>query len=289
LSNRFEARCKTQLTSLLLLYRAVPLNVDFVIHRNGEWMMLMLGENILSLLIVDVEHEGKAFYTIFYCGLLTVILLQLLHFQSQPHEADLHAMRRSKNRGIIWGIVQNVYSLALVTLSASFSFFVLFSDDSNDRELLERRLATEVDEGSVRREAANLFSGALAVIFLSLDVMNLLHLGTEEILKRSVVENKVKIAAIFACAMRVGVIVFTGTISQWTENPKHITMTGLLCVIGELTMRKFGLIYLKDSQSTIEGAVTNNEKENSTPNDDDESLEAPWPNVMHARAQPEME
>jgi hypothetical protein len=271
------------------LYRAVPLNVDFVIHRNGEWMMLMLGENILSLLIVDVEHEGKAFYTIFYCGLLTVILLQLLHFQSQPHEADLHAMRRSKNRGIIWGIVQNVYSLALVTLSASFSFFVLFSDDSNDRELLERRLATEVDEGSVRREAANLFSGALAVIFLSLDVMNLLHLGTEEILKRSVVENKVKIAAIFACAMRVGVIVFTGTISQWTENPKHITMTGLLCVIGELTMRKFGLIYLKDSQSTIEGAVTNNEKESSTPNDDDESLEAPWPNVMHARAQPQME
>jgi hypothetical protein len=254
--------------------------------------MLMLGESILSLLIVDIEHAGKEFYSVFYCALLTVVLLQLLHFQSQPHDADLHVLRRSKNRGILWRLLQGVYSMALVTLSASFTFFLLFSDDSSstgNSRLRERRLVTEVDEEAVGDEAAHLFSGALAVIFLSLDVMSLLHVGAEEIRKRCMINGKVKIAAILTFAMRFGIILATGTISQWTKNPNGVTMAGLVFVFVELAMRKFGSIYLKRHQSTVEGAATNSEKENGTPDDNEESLEAPWPNVMQARAETEIE
>lgn len=44
----------------------VPMNVDFALHRNGEWIMLMLGESIFSLLIVDVPNETTEFHITFY-------------------------------------------------------------------------------------------------------------------------------------------------------------------------------------------------------------------------------
>jgi hypothetical protein len=242
----------------------------------------MLGESVLSLLIVDVEREGKEFYTVFYCAILTVILLQLLHFQSQPHEADLHASRRSKNRGVLWSLIQNVYSLALVTLSSSFSFFLLFSDDSSHRMLQKRILSTEVDEEAVGDEAANIFSVSLALVFLSLDIMSLLHLGSEEIRKRCFVNTKVKVFAFFGFIVRLGLIIFTATISQWTRNPKHISSIGLLCVFGELTMRKFGSLYFRHQQSFSDGSES---KKMEVAQDDDDSQEASWPNVLHARAE----
>ena len=111
-----------------------------MIHRSGEWMMLMLGESIFSLLIVDVKDKGVDFYLVFYFSLLTVILLQLLHFQSEPHQADIHAARRNKNAGMIWASIQYVYSLSLVTMGASsfvcneISIFQYF-DEYFDKDL----------------------------------------------------------------------------------------------------------------------------------------------------------
>lgn len=64
-------------------------------HSNVR-IMLMLGESVFSLLIV-APLEDPDYYTSFFCSLLTVILLQYLHFKSQPEAADHHAMRRSKN------------------------------------------------------------------------------------------------------------------------------------------------------------------------------------------------
>ena len=96
--------------------------------------MLMLGESILSLLIVDVPGEDTDYFATFYCCLMTVILLQYLHFRSQPHSADDHAMRRDKNAGWAWSLTQFVYSASLIALGAAFTIFVLdFSyDEDND-------------------------------------------------------------------------------------------------------------------------------------------------------------
>ena len=44
------------------------MNIDFAIHRNGEWIMLMLGESIFSLLIVEVPADSNDYYTTFFCG-----------------------------------------------------------------------------------------------------------------------------------------------------------------------------------------------------------------------------
>src|SRR5210317_2264423 len=111
------------------------MNVNFTIHRDGEWTMLMLGESILSLLIVDIPVEDKDYFTTFYCGLLTVIFLQYLYFRSLPHVADDHAIRRSKNRGMFWLLSWFAYSASLVGLGAGFTIFVLsFSLEEEDKE-----------------------------------------------------------------------------------------------------------------------------------------------------------
>jgi hypothetical protein len=57
--------------------------------------MLMLGESVLSLLIVDVTATSD-YYKAFFSGILSITLLEFLHFRSQPHEEDDHALRRSK-------------------------------------------------------------------------------------------------------------------------------------------------------------------------------------------------
>jgi hypothetical protein len=38
--------------------RQVPMNINFSLHRWGEWIMLMLGESVLSLLIVTVKVQS---------------------------------------------------------------------------------------------------------------------------------------------------------------------------------------------------------------------------------------
>ena len=72
----------------------------------------MLGEAVLSLLIVDAP-EGSEYFIAFYSGILTITLGQYLHFQSQPHHANDHAMRRNKNAGILWRGMNIVYSVQL--------------------------------------------------------------------------------------------------------------------------------------------------------------------------------
>jgi Bacterial low temperature requirement A protein (LtrA) len=76
----------------------VPMNLEFVTHRFGEWTMLMLGESVLALLIVEQSHNLTRYYTTFYAGIITVTLFQYLYFRSQP-EVDDHAMRRAISGG----------------------------------------------------------------------------------------------------------------------------------------------------------------------------------------------
>jgi hypothetical protein len=52
----------------------VPMNISFTIHRYGEWTMLMLGESVLSLLIVEVA-EGSSYYKTFFSGIISITLL----------------------------------------------------------------------------------------------------------------------------------------------------------------------------------------------------------------------
>lgn len=266
---------------LILVYctfvrRAVPMNIDFVIHRSAEWTMLMLGDSILSILVVVVTKEGGDFFSVFYSSLLSVILLQLLYFQSQPHAADSHAVRRGKNSGILWNMLQHVYSLALVMLGGAFTFILLLSDEGRGRiRFLEGVNSTKSDA----EVAACLFGGTLAVVFFSVDAMTVLHLGMEECQHRCGLKGQKNFKVIALVAMRIGIIGFTATLSYWVTKPKDLAIIGLCCVLAQLVLRKFGSICLPNTQKNTQAGKKDHEIA-----DDSETGEARWPNVAHARA-----
>jgi hypothetical protein len=249
------------------------MNVDFSIHRYGEWTMLMLGESILSLLIVDVPDEGTDYYATFYCSLLTVIFLQYLHFRSMPHAADDHAMRRSKNRGMGWVLFKYMYSCALVALGSAFTLFASsFSYEIDETGTQHRKvMATTMmmgaqDDfssgrqlaggggGSVTREefdrmeqtAAHLFSIALTIVFFGLDGMSFMSVGWEGCKARvhCTTTFKYNLKGLVLVLVRTGLLVFCATLSQWMTDPKVLAGTGLGITIGQIITRKLGMRYL---------------------------------------------
>jgi len=220
-------------------HRTIPMNVGYFIHRIGDWIMLMLGESIFSLIIVDIPNETPAFRVTFYCGILTVVMLMYLHYESEPHDADTHAMRRSKDAGVVWNIVVHIYSFALISLGAAFTFFLTnFDNDQN-----YRRLAGGNDDGTdietLRQKSANLFCISLAIIFACYDGMTALHIGYTAASKRlGSTERKTWIAV----ALRAAVIPFTATICLWETDPTHLSYIGLLIMVVQVLLRKLGIV-----------------------------------------------
>jgi hypothetical protein len=209
--------------------RTVPMNIDFLQHRYGEWTMLMLGYGILSLLMVDVAFETPDFYSTFYCGVLTIILLQYLHFQSQPLHANQHAFRRSKNAGIGFFCIFQVYSFALMAVAASYTFFLTY----------EERKTT----------SGKLFSVSLAIVFACLDIMVLFHMGISEAQHRCVCQesHRWNIKGLAVILLRCTLLGFTATLSFWQFLPENLSALGLACVALQLVLRKSGAKYLNHS------------------------------------------
>jgi len=274
----------------------VPTNVDFTIHRHGEWTMLMLGESILSILIVDVPHESGEYFATFFCALITVALIHNLHFRSQPHGADGHAMRRNKDAGIAFTWIQFVYSLALVALGAAFTIFLLFfSTDTGRRLELEpptsqRFLAggseSKYDQYELRERGAHLFSISLAIIFFSLDVTSLLHIGLEDSRKRCVCrESKKKNTKGYLLLLtRAVVIVVAATLSFWLEEVEQLTEAGMVLCLLQITLRVLGNKYFPEPAARGHGHGHDHEGDPYEKNDAQqqpseekaESINSPW-------------
>ena len=132
--------------------------------------------------------ESEDYYATFYCGILTVILLQYLHYRSQPHDPDSHAMRRHKNAGIWWSFTNTLYSAALICVGVSYKLF-LYDFTFEYRRLEEATTTTDtrflagqsalsgMPTEERQQAAANVFSASTAIVFFCLDAMLLLHHG----------------------------------------------------------------------------------------------------------------
>jgi Bacterial low temperature requirement A protein (LtrA) len=116
----------------------VPINLEFVIHRIGEWVMLMLGESVLSILTSKGEDSWQ--YSIsFFCGLLTITILQYLFFRSQPSEAKDHAMRRSQWGEFLWMYMHTIYSAYLILVGCSYKMMLSLDEMEEEADKNGRR------------------------------------------------------------------------------------------------------------------------------------------------------
>jgi len=241
--------------------RSVPMNIDFVIHRYGEWTMLMLGESVLSLLIVNDSSasKGREFYTTFYVGMVSVILLQYLYFKSQPHSPDRHAMRRSRNAGICFSFANQIYSASLILVGVSYKLIsteysseydtVDYETEGGDGHRLlggssssyPEKLSTSERQSRI----ATLFGLALGVVFITLDIMIIAHNGFASSRDRCYCKaGKVQYIGIFVVVIsRVLICAFIMTLSQYYYTPHVVAWLGLGTIVMQVSVRFLGKIY----------------------------------------------
>jgi hypothetical protein len=256
----------------------------------------MLGESVLSLLIVDAP-EGSNYYLTFYAGVLTVILLQYLHFRSQPHHADDHALRRNKDAAMIWRGMFIVYSLALVCVGVSYKLFMYeFTYEDQHRRLWEDWWGEDMDErflagggGSSlspeqrRQSSANVFCVSMALVWFCQDSLLFLHNGFHKMQGQCYCEHthKLRVKCALILILRVALLVFIATLSQYETDPQHLALYGLAGVIAQLILRVVGSIIFPQPQvhhDAGDGLVGKGEA-NEEEVDPEENK---WPNVTHA-------
>lgn len=220
----------------------VPMNVDFAIHRIGEWTMLMLGESVLALLIVE-QSGGRRYYVVFYCGIITVTAFQYLYFRSQPFDPDDHAMRRSSAGGYTFGYSAAVYSGSLIMVGCSYKMILHY--------FLEQEEGEEKTEAEARY-IGTLFSLSTAMSFLSLDLMLMSHRGVIANLARPCQGGKCHVGPAVVMLMDYGLTMLLACLSNVIgPNLELLAICGLLLVILQLLLRTRGMRYFPVSKKAM--------------------------------------
>jgi hypothetical protein len=249
---------------------SIPLNITFVIHRYGEWTMLMLGESVLSLLIVDVSETSK-YYSTLFSGIVSITLLEYLHFRSQPHDPDDHAMRRSKEAGIVFSYLMTLYSMALVALGTSYkmllyevnkekTYSTAVADDPEHRRslfsaVLSRLLAAGADDSASeydpnrRQNIAHWFCISMAIVWFCSDAMILVHHGIKDNLGRCRVRTSRKLIATGLVLSRVGLIAWIGTLGQYVTEPEKLAFIGFVGIVLQVLLRFVGSIAFDENDT----------------------------------------
>lgn len=209
--------------------------------------------SVLSLLIVDVS-EGFSYYQTFFAGVLSVILLEYLHFRSQPHDPDDHAMRRKAEAGVAVTLLMYVYSVALLVIGVSYKMLLQehVYENSGKRRFLspivERLLAggesaaLRFDTDDRRQRIAHFFGASLAIVFVCLDGMSLAHKGITASLNRCQCKEThvVRLSVIIMVVFRVALVVFFATLSQYCTDPSLLATLGFVGIVCQLLIRVLG-------------------------------------------------
>ena len=155
--------------------------------------MLMLGESVLSLIIVE-ESPGRRYFITFSAGVISITMMQYLYFRSSPVSADDHALRRSVLGGFQFYYSMILYSASLIILGCSFKLILHHYLDEYEMEEEKGELDEESKEelADAARRIANQFSWSLASSFFLLDMMVVSHRGWVLNLSRMVKGGRIR-------------------------------------------------------------------------------------------------
>lgn len=220
----------------------VPANIDFMIHRYGEFTMLMLGESILSLLIVDAVPGSSDYWLIFWFGLVTVCLIQSIKFGSEPDHADDHSLWHGMAKGYYYNVLIQFFSFALIAFGITFKAHLqkVVQEESYDHrrasELpISRELAgyVKVSENAIN----STYCGSLAIILLLIELMMNTHKGSVKDLLSSG-----PVTLLFVL-VRLVIVVVVATLSQWLEDGPIVIISGFCCVVAYCFAMLFSFRY----------------------------------------------
>lgn len=267
----------------------VPMNVDFIIHRYGEWMMLMLGESILSLLIVvEVSSSRKwDYYITFYAGILSVAALQFLFFKSQPSHANEHALRRKREAGLIYVTIVGYYSASLILIGVSFKLLVgeyssaydILDDDPHATDPHDIGRASSSGPVCLTYECMSerrynitvLFAVAHIVSFTLLDLMSLNHVGFKNTFKKMWSPNTGAFRlgpTLWVLGLRLGAVVALGLMPIIDTRPDIVAIVGFASVIVQIITRFLGEKWFStELRSTLKRLKTHKSSSNNLKKD----------------------
>ena len=212
----------------------------------------MIGEGILSLLIVETA-EVKDYYIITTFGVITIIFIQILKFESEPSHGDGHAMWRNLLNGMCYSMLIQLLSMALIVFGVTYKVFLkgivkdavkdAEKDNGYDYGTAARSLAASPainDEVS-----AAVFSGSLCVVLISLEVMCLTHGGIKKSLRRlrKTEDNSPNWPVIIIALFKVAIILLTATLSEWTIDAAVLTVVGCGVVFALAVTRVVNFVF----------------------------------------------
>ena len=270
---------------------AVPINLEFVTHRIGEWIMLMLGESILSILTGgsggERTQQSWSYLISFYCGILTVTMFQYIFFRTQPSEGKDHAMRRSQFGGLCFLYFHTVYSASLILVGCSYK--MMLSPEEMMEELEERYSGGgsgddgEGENGGVElpynlnRRIAFVYAVSQTTSFLASDGMLWCHRGVKANLQRFFPPHgRFVLAPWLIFGIELVLLVLTMTLSR-IEDLEMLSVCGCLLVFGQVILRTFGFKYFPISAEAMERAISNDYA--SIRQTGDSKDHRRWPNV----------
>lgn len=115
-------------------HHRIPLHVEYTLHRHGEWVMLMIGESILSLIVGAPRASDTNFYLIFGLGFLCATSMQFIHYYTNPFHADEHALRLSMFNALKWIYSHHGFSASLVAFGVSLKLLLKYHDADHLKE-----------------------------------------------------------------------------------------------------------------------------------------------------------
>lgn len=222
---------------------SVPTNIDFLIDRYKEFNMLMLGEPVLSLLIVSTV-EISSYYIVALLGVTTVIGIALIKFGSDPVSIDDHALWRSMMSGTVYSFLLQILSLSLIAYGACYKDFLKKIEKESQKlgvgfESGKNTFSTEdtfeddrgrmLIGGTVYVDDAGeaLFCAAVAVVLISLELMGLAHF---EGMRKSFRKIFSGLTTIILFVLKIVLLFVTATLFLWVEGVGFVAIAGLLIV-----------------------------------------------------------
>jgi len=137
----------------------VPVHVNFLCHRIGEFTMLMLGESVLTCvtLAAPSSFNGGRFHAAAVAAFAITTCLMYQGYSASQFEAQDHVMRRSGVGGVVWLNNTWAHSFALIVVGVAL------------------RLAMARGEQSMTLSESWLLSGSLVASFLFVQLTEFLH------------------------------------------------------------------------------------------------------------------
>eukprot|EP00797_Seminavis_robusta_P029344 Sro58_g033810.2 (305) ;mRNA; r:84408-85322 len=211
----------------------------------------MIGESILSLLIVETTETAE-YYGITAMGCLTVIIIQMIIFESEPSHSNGHALSRSMFTATLYGMLIQLLSASLIAFGVSYKIMltnVLMQVEEEEQEHEEgHRMLAGGTIDIPDKTVASLYCYSLAVILLTLELM----LTTQKSVTKSYAVLcrdlalcrfwSVNWPLLIICLFKVVLIAYTLSLSQWSwaSQTLKVNIMGFLIVTNMATTRVVG-------------------------------------------------